>query len=333
MRWTPADPFLIAEIGVNHDGDPARASSMVERCAAAGFDAVKFQYWQMDELLAKEAPNAEYQGPGDQRDLLAGLSLELSDLVRIGEVCRDHALLFIVTPDGQQACADVMTAGPDLLKIGSGDADNPWLLKAAVASGLPVIASTGMMTDDEVTILGLRLADVADVVLLHCVSAYPTPLESSGLRRMERLASLSGRPVGFSDHTVGLAAPAAAIALGAVVVEKHVTWSTGATGPDHGMSMPLHEAGEWVSTLKALARGIHETLPSLDEARNLTAVRKALYARRTLVAGDVLRLDDLVPLRPLRGGIAAGSAERVVGRVVTRDVAQGQRLAWQDLVP
>ncbi|MEA2702771.1 MAG: N,N-diacetyllegionaminate synthase [Actinomycetota bacterium] len=333
MRGTPVDPLLIAEIGVNHDGDPERAAAMVEDCAAAGFDAVKFQYWLVDELLAAEAPNADYQGPGDQRDLLATLSLDLAELAGLGRQSQALGLMFIVTPDGQQACADVVSLGPDVLKIGSGDADNPWLLEAAAASGLPVIASTGMMPDDEVAMLVQRLADVDDVVLLHCVSAYPTPLDHLGLGRMRRLADLSGRPVGLSDHTVGLAAPSAALALGAVVVEKHVTWSTDAAGPDHAMSLSLDEAGAWVSTLKALARGLHGPLPSLDEERNRTAVRKALYTRRALVPGDVVRREDLAPLRPLGDGIAAGRVADAVGRIVTRPVADGQRLSWRDLEP
>ncbi len=331
MKATGAAPLLIAEIGVNHDGDPKQAAAMVESCAEAGFDAVKFQYWLLDELLAPDAPNAAYQGPGDQRDLLAGLSLDLEDLAYLGQLSRECGLLFIVTPDGCRACRDVVSIGPDVLKIGSGDADNPWLLDAVAAAQLPVIASTGMMTDDEVATLTQRLAVVDDVILLHCVSAYPTPLEHAGLGRMSRLARLSGRPVGLSDHTVGLAAAAAALALGAVAVEKHVTWSTTAAGPDHAMSLPLSDARAWVTALKALARGLHDPVPSPDEIGNRASVRKALYTRRALAAGDVVTLDDLEPLRPLGDGIAAGQAAETVGRTVARPVPRGQRLSWLDL--
>ncbi|MDQ1363960.1 MAG: N,N-diacetyllegionaminate synthase [Acidimicrobiaceae bacterium] len=333
MKATPAAPLLIAEIGVNHDGDPKQAAAMVESCAEAGFDAVKFQYWLVDELLAPEAPNAAYQGPGDQRDLLAGLSLGLGDLVALRQLSRDLGLLFIVTPDGRRACRDIVGIGPDVLKIGSGDADNPWLLEAVAASGLPVIASTGMMTDDEVTTLTDRLRAVDDVILLHCVSAYPTPLEHANLRRLPRLAGLGGRPVGLSDHTIGVAAAAAALALGAVAVEKHVTWWTGAAGPDHAMSLPLTEADAWVKTLRALARGLHDPAASPDEIANRAAVRKALYTRRALAAGDVVALEDMEPLRPLGDGIAVGRAGDAVGRTVARPVQRGRRLSWRDLEP
>ena len=144
------DPYLIAEIGVNHDGDTERALAMVRTAAAAGFDAVKFQYWIVDELLAAEAPNAAYQGQGDQRDLLAKLALDLDALRTLRTACRGLDLDFVCTADGVRAHADVMSLDPDALKVGSGDNDNPWLLEAVAASALPVYVSTGMSDAAEV---------------------------------------------------------------------------------------------------------------------------------------------------------------------------------------
>ena len=207
-------PYVIAEIGVNHDGDVKRASHMIDAAAVCGFDAVKFQYWNLDELLAVEAPNAPYQGNGDQHDLLASLRLDLDQLRVLKDRSHRQGVDFIVTPDGPRACVELLELGVDRLKIGSGDADNPWLLDIVSDASVPTIASTGMMTDDEVRGLIDRLDRVADLTLLHCVSAYPTPLEELSLPRLTRLRDLSGRPVGLSDHTVGLAAACASLALG-----------------------------------------------------------------------------------------------------------------------
>lgn len=322
---------LIAEIGVNHDGDLDRAAAMVRAVAVAGFDAVKFQYWNVDELLAAEAPTAAYQGKGDQHELLASLRLDVAQLRVLEAEAHQAGLGFIVTPDGERACRELLTLRLDALKIGSGDADNPWLLEAAVASGATLIVSTGMMPDGEVQRLVERLSDAGDVTLLHCVSAYPTPLDANGLTRMHRLAELSGRPVGLSDHTVGIATAAAAVGMGALVVEKHVTWSTTAPGPDHAMSLGLDVAAAWVQSLRQLAIGLDRVGASADEAANRAVVRKGLYLRRAIPTGTTLDVADLIPLRPLRDGVTAGDRDVVIGKRTARDLAEGALLHWTDL--
>jgi len=330
-EWSQARPWFIAEIGVNHDGDPALARDMVCAAAAAGFDAVKFQYWIVEELLAANAPNAEYQGAGDQHELLERLRLNLDDLAALRETAYEEGVAFVVTPDGERACADVVSLQPDALKIGSGDADNPWLQRAALASGLSLIVSTGMMTEPELASLAAQLSQGEDVVFLHCISAYPTSLEEVGLLRIPMLRELTGRPVGFSDHTLGVAAPAAAVALGAVVIEKHVTWSEGAKGPDHAASLPLDDAAAWVVALRSLALGVHTPVPSRAELQNRVVVRKGLYASHGLRKGQRLDARELVPLRPLVDAIPAGDLEAVVNHTLARDVAQGTPLRYRDL--
>ncbi|HEY7135173.1 MAG TPA: N-acetylneuraminate synthase family protein [Acidimicrobiia bacterium] len=334
MRFpSAASPWLMAEIGVNHDGDVDRAREMVRACAEAGFDAVKFQYWIVDELLAPEAPNAPYQGGGDQHELLERLRLDLDQLAVLRDEAADAGVAFVCTPDGERACADVLTLDPRVLKIGSGDADNPWLLSAAGASGLPLLVSTGMMSDAEIKEIGRHLSAARNVVFLHCVSAYPTPLVEANLARMQRLRELTGRPVGFSDHTLGAAAASAAVALGAQVVEKHVTWSTTAPGPDHAASLDLADAPEWVETVRAIAGAVHAPVASTAEAVNRDVVRKGLYPRRPLPAGHRLERDDLVPLRPVAGGIPALAVDRLVGWRLRADAEPGRPLGWEDLVP
>jgi len=326
-----SDLRLVAEIGVNHDGDIQRAVAMTRAAAEAGFDAVKFQYWNVDELLAPAAPNAGYQGPGDQHALLASLRLDLAALAAVEHVAHALGLDFIVTPDGERACHELLELRLDAIKIGSGDADNVSLLDVAVSSGLPIIASTGMMTEAEVTALADRLADARDVTLLHCVSAYPTRLDENGLNRMARLAHLSGRPVGLSDHSLGIAVTAAAVAMGAVAVEKHVTWSVEARGPDHAMSLPLGAAAEWVRTLRELKAGLGAVSCSKDEAANRAVVRKGLYLRRAVAADAVIEIADILPLRPLLDGIPAGDLRAAAGQPAVHDLRAGQLLRWSDL--
>ncbi|MCU1587907.1 MAG: hypothetical protein JWN31_1400 [Frankiales bacterium] len=323
-------PYLIAEIGVNHDGDRQRAIELALGAAAAGFDAVKLQHWVTDELLAPDAPNADYQGAGDQHDLLAPLLLTVDDLLAVRDACARAAVDFGVTPDGPLACAEVLSTSPTFLKIGSGDADNPWLLEAAVETALPLIISTGMADDDEVMQMAARTAGHPDVTFLHCVSAYPTALRSANLGRLARLAELTGRSVGWSDHTVGPQSAIAAVALGATVVEKHITDDTKRPGPDHRMSMPLTEARDWVSALRGTAEAVGSDVTEPAESANRRLVRKALYPRGDLPAGHRIETGDLTALRPLLDGLPALQRDQVVGRRLTRPVSPSAPLRDSD---
>jgi sialic acid synthase SpsE len=327
-RFPHVFPYLLAEIGVNHDGSPSGAAEMIRRSAAAGFDAVKFQYWILDELLARDAPAADYQNAKSQEQLLSDLALSLGDLRALRELTRQQGLDFIITPDGARAFDDVMTLDPDVIKIGSGDADNPHLLQRAAAAAKPVVVSTGMMTESELEQLLHRVARIDDLIILHCVSAYPTPISEAGLSRISVLRSRVGNRVGFSDHTIGVAAPAAAIALGATVIEKHVTWDTSAEGPDHAASLCLTDARDWTEQVRDVAVAVSERRSSAAELSNRRVVRKALYAARSLKAGDVLGGNDVVPLRPLGDGIPAGRLDDVIGAKVVVDVAAGEQLTW-----
>jgi sialic acid synthase SpsE len=328
---SPATPLLIAEIGVNHDGSVDRAMDMVTLAAAAGFDVVKFQYWILDELLAADTPNAPYQGDGDQRSLLEPLELTLSELDRLHECAREAGVQFCVTPDGERAFEQVATLAPELMKVGSGDADNPWLLEKVASFAGPVLLSTGMMTDGEVVAAVGRLDGVDDLTVLHCVSAYPTHLAEVDLGRMGRLRDLIARPVGFSDHTIGVAAPAAAVALGAVAVEKHVTWSLDADGPDHRASLELSAAAAWCSTLREIAVGVHEARAAQDQEMNRPLVRKGLYLTTDLRRGATIGPADVAGHRPVLDGVPVHDRDQIVGRRVRRDLAAGSLLSPSDL--
>ena len=323
--------FLIAEIGVNHDGDVDRAASMIEAAATAGFDAVKFQYWIVDELLSADVPSAPYQGAQDQHALLEQLRLDIDELRALADVAADVNVEFIVTPDGERACHDVSALRPPRLKIGSGDADNPWLLRAAADTGLPLLVSTGTMLETEVKRTAERLADVIDVTFLHCVTAYPTPIRHAGLMRINSLSTWTGRPVGLSDHTIGTASAAASVALGVRTIEKHITWSLTAEGPDHAASLPLDDARAWVDAITSVETDLDDPTPEPEEMVNRRVVRKAIFASRDLAEGTLLEDHDLVPLRPLSDGIPAGEVDSLIGRRLARDVPAGE-LVTRDAV-
>ena len=317
-------PFLVAEIGVNHDGHLERAAEMVRGAAEAGFDAVKFQYWIEDELLAADAPNAPYQGAGDQRELLRSLLLDIDELSELRKLAGDEGIEFGITADGTRALNGARALAPDFLKVGSGDADNPWLLDAVAKSKLPVVLSVGMSSDDDVLWMLETLRGATDVTVLHCVSAYPTPLEELNLCRMSRLSQMTDHPVGLSDHTIGVAAASAAVALDASMIEKHVTWSTTASGPDHAASLSLDTADRWVRDVRGVYEAVHLSKHSGAEEDNRRVVRKGLYSLHDLDQGAEIKLEDLVPLRPLLDGIPARERDNVIGRVLATSVEAGR---------
>ena len=325
-------PFLVAEIGVNHDGQLERAAEMVRGAAEAGFDAVKFQYWIEDELLAADAPNAPYQGAGDQRELLRSLQLDIDELSELRTLAGNEGVAFGITADGTRALNNARALAPDFLKVGSGDADNPWLLDAVAKSTLPVVLSVGMSSDDDVLWMLERLRSATDLTVLHCVTAYPTPLEDLDLSRMRRLSEMTDHPVGLSDHTIGVAAASAAVALGASMIEKHVTWSTAASGPDHAASLSLDTADRWVRDVRGVYEAIHSSKHSAAEEDNRPVVRKGLYSLHDLDQGAEIKFEDLVPLRPLLDGIPARERDNVIGRVLATSVEAGARLTWANLV-
>ncbi len=324
---------LIAEIGVNHDGSLDRAHQMVEAVAAAGFDYVKFQYWIDDELFAEDVPAPPYQQVTSQREMAAPLWLSVSSLEMLHRQASALGIGFGVTPDGPRALLEVKELSPSFIKVGSGDADNPWLLEEALNCHCPIVISTGMMDDSELFMMLGRVSHNKNTTFLHCISAYPTLVREANLHRLRRIKVATGRPVGFSDHTIGIVASAGAIAMGAEVIEKHVTWSTTAKGPDHSCSLPLAQAAEWVGSLREMAEGLVAPSLAKEEAVNKRFVRKALYARRPITAGDRVVLDDLCALRPLEDGIPANQRDRIIGRAVRQEVAQGQRLRWSDFLP
>ena len=332
-------PFVIAEAGVNHDGSLAKALRLVDIAAEAGADAVKFQTFRADDIVTPGTAKAAYQerqtGAGSQYDMIRALELDEDAHRAIARRCAERGIEFMSTPFDQWALDLLTGLGMKRIKIASGELTNKPLIEAAAALGLPIILSTGMATLAEVerAVGWIRaVRPEPDLTLLHCTSNYPAEAETINLRAMDSLAAL-GLPVGYSDHSLGLAVSIAAAARGATVIEKHFTEDPAADGPDHAASLTPAELAELVRALRtvgaALGDGVKQPSPSELEVRAL--VRRSAFVRRDLAEGEAVAAADVAFLRPA-GGIGPEEVDRLIGSRAARPIAAGEKLAWGDLI-
>lgn len=314
--------FVIAEAGVNHNGDVARALELVDAAALAGADAVKFQTFSADRLATAEAPKAAYQqertgAAGSQRDMLRALELSGHAHASLQRRCAERGIVFLSTPFDERSADLLDTLGVPAFKIPSGEVTNTPLLMHVARKGRPLLISTGMATLDDVrhAVDAIRGAGNDRIVLLHCTSAYPAPIDGANLRAMHTLAETFGAPVGYSDHTPGIAVALAATALGACVIEKHLTLDRTLPGPDHQASIEPDEFAALVRGIRAVeaALGDGVKMPSDSERALAAAVRRSLVAARDLAAGERLTPDMVIAKRP-GTGLAPAALPQMLGR-------------------
>ena len=325
---------VIAEAGVNHNGDEAVAHELIDVAARSGANAVKFQTFDPALLVSGHADTTPYQrdrgGAADQQSLLAALTLPTEAWLEL----RDHAeglgLTFLSTPFDLGSARLLADLGVSAIKTGSGELTNTPFLRALADLGLPMIVSTGMGDEDEVAAAVVATTAAPSVTLLHCVSAYPAPIAEANLRVIPALAQRHGVPVGWSDHTLGSTSAIAAVALGATVLEKHVTTDRTLPGPDHAASLEPDELAAYVVAVRdassALGDGIKRRMPS--EVENAVLVRRSWHAAGDLPAGHILGPEDAVTLRP-EHGLAPSVA--VVGARVLRAIGTGDPITPGDV--
>jgi N,N'-diacetyllegionaminate synthase len=331
--------YLVAEAGVNHDGVLVRALQLVDAAVEAGADAVKFQVFDVDRLVAEGTAKAVYQRRGNggsetQDEMLRKLQLDRSAFEAIAARARARGIAFIASPFDDSSVDVLVDLGVPAIKIASPDLVNLPLVTHAAATGLPLILSTGMADLEETR----RAVDVArmngadELLVLHCVSAYPARPEDANLAAMATLEDALDVSVGFSDHTLGTAVAVAAAALGACVIEKHLTLDRTAPGPDHAASLEPRELAELVSQCRAAAAAIGDGVkrPVAAELENIVVTRRSVAAAHDLSAGSVLTRSSLVALRP-GTGIPAANLDALVGRTLVRDVRRFHLLAPEDL--
>lgn len=327
--------LIIAEAGVNHNGDMELAKGLIEAAAAAGADMVKFQSFKTEAMVTKTAPKADYQknksGSADsQYHMLKKLELDRDQHLQLMAHCRLCGIQFLSTAFDPESIELLHSLAIPLYKIPSGEITNKPYLKAIASKHKPVIMSTGMSEISEIraalAVLYENGLTKADITLLHCNTQYPTPMEEVNLRAMVQLRELLGLPVGYSDHTCGIEVPIAAVALGARVIEKHFTLDRRLPGPDHQASLEPRELKAMVSAIRNVEKalsgsGVKE--PGIGESKNKEVVRKSIVAARAIRRGELLTEQNLGVKRP-GNGISPMRWDEVLGQRAIRDFEQDE---------
>ena len=329
---------VIAEIGVNHNGSLELAKELILRAKGAGADYAKFQTFRAESLASNEAPLASYQATnavhGTQRELLQSLELSDDNFLALERFCSDQAIGFLTTAHDLRSAAFVLEMNLDFVKIPSGDVTNRPFLEMVARSRQPVLLSTGMADYQEVQaavalLVGSGLA-LEKITVLQCTTEYPAPMEHANLRAMVSMGEALGVKIGYSDHTLGYTATLAAVALGATVIEKHLTTDKMLPGPDHSASLEPGEFGEMVKAIREVAAslgdGVKKAQPS--EVANRDIVRKSIVANRFIGQGEIYDEASLAVMRPGLG-ISPMRWHQAVGQIAPRDFARDEPIEFE----
>jgi N-acetylneuraminate synthase len=338
----PGNPcFIIAEAGVNHNGDINLAHQLIDFAAKADADAVKFQSFVTEDLVTAQAQKARYQVEttgqnGGQFSMLKSLELSKDQQKELKTHCDENGILYFCTPYERKSADLLEKIGVAAYKIASTDTTNIPFLRYIARKGIPVILSTGMSSLGEVeeAVNELKLHGLdGKIIILQCTSEYPVPVTEINLRAMKTMELAFGCPVGFSDHTLGIGASPWAVAAGACVVEKHFTLDRNMTGPDHQTSIEPKELTDLVRTIRdvetALGDGIKQRMPS--ELPNKTRMQKSLVATRSIPAGETIQEADLTCKRP-GNGLPPKWFDRVVGRKAAKEIQKEEMLELDSII-
>lgn len=326
-----AKVLIIAEAGVNHNGDINTALRLVDEAKKAGADVVKFQTFNAIKLASQSATMAEYQKENlktniSQGEMLSKLMLSSDEYIKIADYCKSVSIGFLSTPfdvDSIQFLDNLQ----DMWKIPSGEITNyPYLVEIA-KTGKDIILSTGMSTMEEIdaALCVLSQNGGGKVTILHCTTNYPTPMEDVNLRAMLTIKDHCKCEVGYSDHTQGIEVPIAAVALGAKIIEKHFTLDRSMEGPDHRASLEPHELADMVNGIRNIekAMGTGEKIPSESELANIDVVRKSIIASKSIKAGEIFSEDNLTTKRP-GTGISPMRWKEILGMRALRDFSEDE---------
>lgn len=326
--------FIIAEAGVNHNGDINLAKQLIDAASESGVDAIKFQTWKTELLVTQNAAMAEYQVENTQReesqyDMLKRLELSYPDFLELKAYCDEKGIMFLSTPDEEQS-ATFLDGLQNMFKIGSGELTNTPFLRHIASFGKPIILSTGMsyLSEVEHAIFTLNHAGISlsDITVLHATTDYPTAPCDVNLHAITTIANaFPGISVGYSDHTLGIEVPVAAVALGAKVIEKHFTLDKAMEGPDHKASLEPDELAKMIAAIRNIdvALGNGWKVPTKVEQANRSVVRKSIVAGQTISMGTMISPDMLEIKRP-GNGISPTRWDEVVGTIAKKDYREGE---------
>ena len=321
--------IIIAEAGVNHNGDINLAKQLIDKAGAAGVDYVKFQMFKADKVVSKNANKADYQkqttgNNESQLDMVKQLELSESDYSELQLYASQNKVNIFSTAFDLDSIDTVNKYKPEVIKIPSGEITNlPYLEKLCNIDYKPwIYLSTGMCTLSEIeTAIGvLRSNGQNKITVLHCNTEYPTPMVDVNLRAMQTIGTAFDVEVGYSDHTLGIEVPIAAVALGARVIEKHFTLDRNMEGPDHRASLEPDELKQMVSSIRNIERALGSTIkqPSKSELKNKDIARKSIVANHNIKKGDILTVSNLTVKRP-GTGISPMLWYDIIGTVATKD--------------
>lgn len=331
--------YIIAEAGVNHNGDIHLAKQLIDMAKEAGADAVKFQTFKAEESTSACADKAAYQKQNDptdesQLEMLRKLELPFEQFQVLKEYCEEKAIDFISTPDGEESLAYLMELDVPIIKIGSTEVTNYPFLRRVAQTGKPIILSTGMSNLGEVekAVEVIREGGNTNLTLMHCTTDYPTSLEEVNLRAIQTLKNAFYVPVGYSDHTLGYDAAVAAVVMGAVYIEKHVTLDRNMNGPDHKAAMEPEEFKEYVQHIRntEILLGNGEKKPTEQEKEIMKQARRSILAKYDLKKGTILDKSMFCYKRP-GTGIYPEFADVLAGMELKRDIKKEEMILWKDV--
>lgn len=327
--------FIIAEAGVNHNGDLEIAKKLITKAKEAGADAVKFQTYQTNSMVCKNAVKADYQlhttqNSESQCEMLQKLELNEKAHFLLANYCKEQQIMFMSTPFDIESIQLLEKIQLPLYKIPSGEVTNYPYLKAIGLTHKPIILSTGMCTLQEIEdcIRVLKKNGSTDISLLHCNTEYPTPMRDVNLNAMKTLHNHFNLPVGYSDHTEGIEIALAATAMGAVIIEKHFTLDKTMQGPDHKASIEPQELKQMVKAIRniqmAMGDGIKQ--PSQSEEKNIMIARKSIVAKRMIAKGELLTEENITVKRP-GTGLNPMNWNSIIGSKAKKDFMEDEMIA------
>ena len=333
--------FIIAEAGVNHNGKMELAYKLVDAAKEAGVDAVKFQIFKSEKLISRSTKMADYQKENlkeniSQLDMVKKLELSYEDFIKINEYCKEKGIMFMATPfDNDSLDFLVDTLKVDVLKIGSGDLNNYPFLEKVALKNKEIILSTGMsnLSDIEGALDFISQYTDKEVKVLHCTTNYPCPMDEVNLKAMNTIKDAFQVAVGYSDHTLGIEVPIAAVALGAEIIEKHFTLDKTMEGPDHVASLEPDELKEMTRTIRNIERALGSGIkkPNKSEVKIQSIVKRKIVLAKDVETNHVLTEDDLEYKR-CENGIDSKYYKSIIGKKVKRKIEADSPLMWEDIV-
>lgn len=326
--------FIIAEAGVNHNGNLDIAKKMIDEASKTGVDAIKFQTFKTENLVCKGAKKAEYQknntdNKENQFEMLKRLEFSYEDFKELNEYCKLKDIMFLSSPFDLESIEMLKKLDIEIFKVPSGEIENVPYLREISKCNKKIILSSGMcnLSDIEFAIEILEKEGAKDISILHCNTEYPTPMEDVNLKAMETIKKAFSYDVGYSDHTEGIEIPIAAVALGAKIIEKHFTLDKSMEGPDHAASLTPKELKDMVCAIRNIekALGNGRKIPSKSESKNKDIARKSIVSKRPIKKGEIFSLENITTKRP-GTGISPKRFDEIIGKEAFKDFNEDEMI-------